>query len=984
MGSHSYGPPELGADGIVRFESADHFLRELAENLRKGRLFVKASKPCRPQDEIRLEIEGPGVGWNVGAAGTVLTARKGYVGLEIKDFEAEVAPTLDLLADEVKATKKKKKRRRAKKEVTPPPGESTVVAAAPKALRMATMADPEPNTPPRPSRRRLRKVASDDALDSATVAEHTPSRAAPVRRPARTGARDDAPEVYARGDLVDDLDAKAEEATPPSGVDISDLGGAIPHPTPTTPLPEISPTEGLDVPTHSEMDAIRESDFPLPPSAPPSAPPLAPASAPAPAPVSAPAPAPDGTAAGMSALAGSKLPFPRATRSGVLKAKNPSNLLGMYLAQLRHGHITVLGGPEGEIGDEVTLKIVSAHVINLTCKIIARVGDWLTLEVEDAFGIEALLRDAAQEWIATLAEIAPNAFATTGTIPPPSLTPMPSAPPSAPPPPPEPVDDGPPELPKLEGDVVAFRRKKDLQHEVDSNLANGGLFVNSSPLPIREHRTLRVSVAGHDTGVAMEADVVFANDGKVGWSIGSFAEVVDALRKALGSGKLDAPAPAASASQPAPATISGRIAKPPIIGELLGLQSKRANSERDLERISVLSLLEYIARLHKTGVLALRLKEERITVYFHEGSVAFAQSSANDEENRIGRILVHHKKLSDSGMREGLERARASGRPLGRTLVSMGTLKQNVLSSALREQARQLIEPAFSWSVGNFEWKPWQEPPVNADLVLANGMGVVARHVRHRFEHVSGGELEKLFGDNMNRHIVRVTNADKLAQGMGLQSKELRFIELMLDGDRTISGAVTGSPLGRLASTRLVAFSLTLGLTTFSDGSSMRSGRAQPRRPTDARGEALKTAMKEHLHLMRGQNHFELIGVHWSASHRTYAKAFEKAKLEFDITKLPLKDAPLDVKNLAREAVKIIDDAYNVLKSDEQRIRYRKKIFDGTEREYSADMLVKQGEVLLLRGDRVGGIEALETAFELSPTPRIKQLLVAAREGRPL
>jgi hypothetical protein len=45
---------------------------------------------------------------------------------------------------------------------------------------------------------------------------------------------------------------------------------------------------------------------------------------------------------------------------------------------------------------------------------------------------------------------------------------------------------------------------------------------------------------------------------------------------------------------------------------------------------------------------------------------------------------------------------------------------------------------------------------------------------------------------------------------------------------------------------------------------------------------------------------------------------------------------------------------------------------------------VKQGEVLILRGDRVAGIEALETALELAPTARIQRMLASAREGRPI
>ena len=45
-------------------------------------------------------------------------------------------------------------------------------------------------------------------------------------------------------------------------------------------------------------------------------------------------------------------------------------------------------------------------------------------------------------------------------------------------------------------------------------------------------------------------------------------------------------------------------------------------------------------------------------------------------------------------------------------------------------------------------------------------------------------------------------------------------------------------------------------------------------------------------------------------------------------------------------------------------------------------MLIKQAEVLSMRGDRIGAIEAFETAVELAPTARNRTMLAQAREGR--
>lgn len=993
-----HGPPKLGTDGVVRFDDAEHFLRELAENLRRGRLFVRAAPGVETEGLLNVEIEGPGAEWNVGATATVVLRRKDYIGLEIEDFDAEVAPTLDLLADEVKASL----RAQSRKILKTPGGESTVIQHMPDIHDLLNRN--RPTTSERPAPRRRRRVASEGIESEPRTPP--PTRRKPATRRVPQGVM---PEVYARGDL-DDL-AKALEVPTPAGTRPSASADLAEPPIPAARrvTEAVDPISEPAVARPSVAPPSTREDFDAPSFADPAETTPAPSRAPPPAPTRAPAPAAlAGPLDGLEEMREADLALPRATPGGVLKMRDPSNLLGIYLSQIRHGHLTVWGGPDGEVGESVSLKVASQHVATLSCKIVSRLGDWVTLEVEDEWPVVALLKDSVDEWFEALKDLGADKFsaATSHTIPPEPMTPGPAsvaapAPvvPSVAPPPPKsgipadaPGDDGPPELPTLAGNVVTFRRRKDLEHEVDTNLQNGGLSTKSGVLPIREHRTLKVSVGGTMTDVAMEADVVFAANGMVGWSVGHFSDVVDALREALDGPEHVAPTATASPpsvgpprpSAPPAEAMSGRIIKPFTLAELVGMQGDQATQTKHLDRANVLKILEFLARQELTGILTLKLKDEIKKLWYHEGSVAFVNTNPPDDEQKLGRILIHHKKLNETALRECLERARAQNKPVGRTLVAMGHVKATVIAAALREQMRAKVEPAFGWSVGSWEWRPWTDPPTNADLVLANGMGFVARHIRYRYEHVTSNEMDALFGKNMTRRVQCGPDIDKRAAGLGVNAKELRFIELTLDGTRSVSEAVTGSPLGRLASLRLVASGLSIGLLSFTDGEAGLRGRSQAaRQPTDARGhDALRKSIEEHTLLMKSQNHFEVLGVHWSASHRSFGAAAEKAKAQFDADKPPLNAAPPDVKRLAREALKIVEAAQATLEDRDKRIRYRKELFDSTEREYSADMLIKQGEVLLLRGDRMGGIEAFETAYELSPSSRIRTMLEAAREGR--
>ncbi|MCA9638939.1 MAG: hypothetical protein KC420_23085, partial [Myxococcales bacterium] len=182
------------------------------------------------------------------------------------------------------------------------------------------------------------------------------------------------------------------------------------------------------------------------------------------------------------------------------------------------------------------LKVAAGRVTMLEATLRARVGDWVTVEVPDASAIAELLAERSEEYAEVLSALggAPAAAAAPVMLAPEVIAPA-APPPPEPEPEPEPEeeeeeDDGsPPKSPTLDKNQVVFARKKDLAHELETNLANGGLFVDASPLPIRAHRSMNVIVGKRDTGVVIEADVVFASGGKVGFSVGSFNKVVSGL-----------------------------------------------------------------------------------------------------------------------------------------------------------------------------------------------------------------------------------------------------------------------------------------------------------------------------------------------------------------------------------------------------------------------------------------------------------------------
>ena len=1091
-------PAQLGADNVIRFVDVAHFLRELTGHLGRGRAFVRTRRKFELRSSIDVKIEAPGIGRRVSARGFVVFNRDGFLGLEFEDFETRLARELDDLG-------------RAAETGLDGSGDRMVVSPMPQARSAPGPRDAAPFGPADPRAvtgwvgpmedAHIRVAATgqrrpgDLSPSAPTTAQAQPHWNPTPARLRRRQPADGVPNAAPRP-LTDDLQADLGMAavSPPTE------SGFVSHPE----TQETEPPPGLK----AMLDQSRWSD------APSMAPVVAPlnvmnsdAGPPSldlelpdddePEPAAATRPGIPIIAEGVESLSKPGLNLPRMTPAGVLRMTDPADLLGLYLAGIRHGTMTVFGGPSAMPGDVLTIKISAHRVIELSTVVVARCGLWLTMTVHDSSPLVALLRETSDAFGAALAEIgvaagsvavsasdrgsasvesndtvfldpqqptpplrasAPRAQlgltgaptetteqrgGTTGDLVDAIVAASPSeslpehrasvgptssaeassgavaadaSPSTAGPrsdagrsevsPPGGTNSDDVATVPHLDGSLVVFDNAASLAQELQVNLQNGGLFVAAEPLEIRSKRELRIKVGEELLPTILETDVVFASGGRVGFSVANAQSARQDLQRYLdGDLPLDAPARSSSATRGPQTggldtfdvdnlnadavrsadvhTFAGRIDNAPSDPDLLELQETRIEDPSALGVVSVLHLFEYVVRKQWKGVLTVRHEEASRKVWMHEGSVAYIQSSPYEESTSLGRILVMSKKLTEVNLRDGLEKSKQSNRSLGRSLVLLGMVKRSDITAALREQVRLKMDACFSWSDGTYEWTPWTEPPGEADLVLTRGIGVMARHARGRLDHVNISELERLYGRNLSRTVAHATDVDTVATSLQLAPRDLRFLELQVDGTRTVQDAVMGSPMGRLASLRLIGLGLALGFVRYTDAPKPRERRAS----TSSDGASpierkLKKQLQEDLQLLQSQNHFERLGVHWSAHHRTYRAAYDAALAQVDAKKPPLRDASDESKGLARKIRAELEQSFKVLDDAQQRAQYRKTLFDATEREYASDMLVKQGEVALMRGDRVQAIECFETAAELNASQRNRALLKSARDGR--
>lgn len=998
-------PARLEADDVIRFHDGEHFLEELTGNLGRGRAFVQTDRSLSVNSRLTVILEAPGASETVTLEATVVFAREGFAGLELKDFENQLE-SLDRLGQLVEET------------LTSP------LAKEPTPLPPSAFMDDESATGPLIVPEEVQRVAtsatspsSDDLTAALSAYLGDQPLPEPVERHPETPPVSPTPSPRPRGDTViappppfeadeaglDDAEFPPEPETSPDvegpTLELTDLEPSTEEPAGVPPpgngdlLDVPTPTDPLLREPHSEASPPDESPSPEPPAE---------------------APTLDASdrvfADGLDAL--DALPVLRASPGGAVRLAGSSQLLGAWLLGLEHGLLTVHGGPEAALGETVSLKLVAGRVVTVEAQVRARVGPWLTVWIEERNEIRELLEEKNGEWSSELASLgmaaAPPAEPVSAAMPAkpaasepppaPTLSDRPTAPlsnPSLAVGPqssthvaisrrqlPEPTDpDAPPLPPRLEGNRVVFRHSADLRKELEADLERGGLFVDSAPLPLYSKHQLVLVVGDVEIPGIVEADVVFADGGKVGFSVPGAAALGTQLRDILVEGL-----PAATSEDGSKITsdLGGRgstegcLSPPPPVEKILDLESSRTGDLEGLNEPSVLSLFDELVSSRFKGVLRLNGDAAERKVYFHEGNVAFLESSPFEEITSLGRILAQHRRVSESALRTALDKAKRAQTPLGRSLISLGFAKSGDIVSALREQTRSRIEQSFGWRAGAFALGPWEDPPGRGELVVTRGVGILANHLRRRFEQMGVDELEGLLGSSMEMIVKSTDSLERVAGPLGLQAKELRFLQVSIDGRRSMEEAVRLSPVGKLASLRLAAVALSLGLVR----TEANSQRSAPRKRSGERSGRLRAELGARLDQLSKQNHFDVLGVHWSSHPRTFADAYQAALTEYGVGQGALPEAPPDVQDIAKACAERVKTAFVVLSDEQQRVSYRNQFYDKSERQFAAQTLVEKGELALMRGDRVTAIEHLESAVELAPSDRHRRLLRSAR-GQP-
>ena len=550
------------------------------------------------------------------------------------------------------------------------------------------------------------------------------------------------------------------------------------------------------------------------------------------------------------------------------------------------------------------------------------------------------------------------------------------------PPPPEPDVA---EVPELSGESdVQFQTFMHFRVQHRTNLLKGALVVKATNIPPGTQRSLRLVIPGVSEEITVSGSVAFQGDGTIGFMVGNIDSVAAKLAEIAARKPPKAAAPAAPAPAPRRAggaksgtraapkgkrsiSWSGKLQKGQIIEDVwefsTAIPSDLNGCDGWLARV-----LHYLFEKGVHGIARFAMGEEKVDLWVHDGAIVFSRVEPVREADQLGRVLVLQKKLTRASLGHGLERAKEAKQPLGRTLVGMGEIEPGALNAALRQQILDRVFRVAGWDGASVEIGQWEDPDVRTGLVMTSGKAIVTNLLREVVRRATNEELEEFAEPYLERTLK--VQIDKIEPSFALRRKERKFYEKAAMSNVPLRDIPKTTAVQPGDSVRMIALGRGLGLVD--------AGEAAAAKTQEEIDAEIIVALDEQIEEMGVGSHFDVLVTHWTSTDEAIPKAYKKAVRSFE---KHMASENKKIRKRAEKALDMVEVAYEALATADQRTEYRNEIVPDYERKQSAEHMIDQAELLMLKDDFKGAEKILRQAQEVFMTPRIDTLFNSLRGG---
>lgn len=406
----------------------------------------------------------------------------------------------------------------------------------------------------------------------------------------------------------------------------------------------------------------------------------------------------------------------------------------------------------------------------------------------------------------------------------------------------------------------------------------------------------------------------------------------------------------------------------PMIEQFRDRDLGPVTAQGPLDEKAISDILMQLAREKGSGILDLRGESARRLCFIKAGGPVQFLADPVLQDECLGVLLHKAGRLSEDQLKKSLTMMAETGQKQGQCLIELGVLTFPQLVVSLMTQTEIILRSMLKGGKGTWTWHGAAALDVELVTPPMKTPGFLFRYFQKRSTTMREDELTRYFEPRLD-HYTTVAK-DIPWDDMRLKTDEKKFVEILQAKSRRLRETYTVSNLGRSSTSQLLFALIELRMLDFVDLEDEVQVHERWRRQ-------LRTKIDN----LEKQNPFEQLEVHWTSRSPHVEGAWARLRKEYEgfgrgATLPPELDA------MRQEILDALRRSYTVLKEPASRQEERKKHYEAQQLDFSADLLFKQGEMLMVRGRWADVIDNFERAVELMPNvPKYRQFLANAQKS---
>jgi hypothetical protein len=376
----------------------------------------------------------------------------------------------------------------------------------------------------------------------------------------------------------------------------------------------------------------------------------------------------------------------------------------------------------------------------------------------------------------------------------------------------------------------------------------------------------------------------------------------------------------------------------------------------DMSKVGVPSILQGLLGHQGLGVLDIVFGERHAQLVIDGSQVVDVELYPKTNKESLEGLLEAAGKLGAAEIAEANAHVQRHGVSMAEALVDLDKLSYSEMGVALKTRSRFLLGVM------------WQRDQGTAKLYALDGLSRryrapksplgyhVFRRTRDKLQGVVDRDWFTERREFFRAHLISQAASPTCAiDELDVSQQHQRFYTRVLETTRPLSEILRISRLGEQETLLFLECLRHVGLLDLEQAN-----------PFTRRRTKFVKQLSQMQSRMRGQNHFEVLGVHWTAHSAEVDAAYEERQEGLSDDQLP-DDLDVDSNELVDTLRAKLERSYEVLSDPKSRASYRDEHVDSFEKKTALEMFIKQADTAKLRRDISGAIDAYRRVLELAP-----------------